>query len=253
MKETIGYYSQIESFALVDGPGVRSVLFLQGCPFRCLYCHNPETWEFNHNNPITPFEAYQKMIRFKPYWKDKDHGGITISGGEPLAQIDFLIEFAKLLKKDGIHVTIDTAGSTFRNDPTYLEKFDELLKYIDLIMLDLKCINEDMHKKITGFTSKNVIDMFHYLSEKNFPIWIRHVLVPTLTDNDEYLKEAGEFIATLKNVKRVEVLPYHNLGVSKYQNLKIDYPLKDIDTPSEERVENAKRLLRCDDYKGYLK
>lgn len=253
MKETIGYYSQIESFALVDGPGVRSVLFLQGCPFRCLYCHNPETWEFNHEKSITPFEAYQKMIRFKPYWKDKDHGGVTISGGEPLAQIDFLIEFAKLLKKDGIHVTIDTAGSTFRNDPIYLEKFDELLKYIDLIMLDLKCINEDMHKKITGFTSKNVIDMFHYLSEKGFPIWIRHVLVPTLTDNDEYLKEAGEFIATLKNVERVEVLPYHNLGVSKYQNLNIDYPLKDIDTPSEERVENAKRLLRCNDYKGYLK
>lgn len=252
MKETIGYYSQIESFALVDGPGVRSVLFLQGCPFRCLYCHNPETWEFNHNKLITPSEAFEKLKRFKPYWKDKDHGGITVSGGEPLAQMDFLIEFAKICKKNGVHLTIDTAGSTFRNDSTFLTKFDELLKYVDLIMLDIKCIDEEMHKKITGFSSKNVIDMFNYLSEKNFPIWIRHVLVPSLTDNDEYLKKTGEFISTLKNVERVEVLPYHDLALLKYDELKKDYPLKGVNPPSEERIENAKKLLMVDNYKGYL-
>lgn len=250
MEQVLGYYQSIESFALVDGPGVRSVLFLQGCPFRCLYCHNPDTWAFSKSNPITPSEALNKLIRFKPYWKD--HGGITISGGEPLSQIDFLIEFAKLCKRNNISVAVDTSGGLFSKNEAFLNKFNELLKYVDLFLLDLKCIDEDLHIKITGHSNKNVLEMFNYLSERNIPIWIRHVLVPTLTDNDELLKRTSDFISSLKNVQRVEILPYHTLGVFKYEKLGIDYPLNGVDTPNNERIENAKKILKVDTYNGYL-
>lgn len=162
------------------------------------------------------------MIRFKPYWKN--HGGITISGGEPLSQIDFLIEFAKLCKRNNISVAIDTSGGPFSKNEAFLNKFDELLKYVDLFLLDLKCIDEDLHIKITGHSNKNVLEMFKYLDERNIPIWIRHVLVPTLTDNDELLKRTSDFISSLHNVKRVEILPYHTLGVFKYEKLGINYP-----------------------------
>lgn len=247
MKDVIGYYQSIESFALVDGPGVRSVLFLQGCPFRCLFCHNPDTWAFSKNNPIKPEEALKKLIRYSTYWKN--NGGITVSGGEPLAQIDFLIEFGKLCKQNKISVTIDTSGATFSLNEPFISKFNELLNYIDLIMLDIKCIDDEIHKKLTGHSNKNVIEMFKYLSEKNFPIWIRHVLVPGITDNDELLKKTNEFIKTLNNVKRVEVLPYHNLGVFKYEKLGIPYPLKDTPIPTKERIENANKILETDKYK----
>ena len=246
-----GYYQSIESFALVDGPGVRSVLFLTGCPFRCLFCHNPDTWEIDKNVVITPEEALKKLIRFKPYWKD--NGGITISGGEPLVQMDFLLEFCKLAKKEGINITIDSAGGPFNRSEEFMNKFNELLSVIDLIMLDIKTVDEDVHLKLTGKTNKNVIDMFHYLDEKNFPIWIRHVLVPTITDDDNLLKRTDAFIKTLHNVQRVEVLPYHSLGVHKYQIMGIKYPLEDVLPPSQDRIDNANRLLHTADYKGYLK
>lgn len=246
-----GYYQSFESFGLVDGPGVRSILFLTGCPFRCLFCHNPDTWILEKGNPITPEEAFGKLYRYHTYWKD--NGGVTISGGEPLVQIDFLIELAKLCKKNHVHVTIDTSGANFSMDPEYLRKFDELLDNIDLIMLDIKCIDPEIHKKLTGKDNANVIEMFHYLDRKGFPIWIRHVLVPSITDDDELLKRTYEFIAVLKNVQRVEVLPYHTLGIHKYQILGIPYRLEGINPPSQERIQNANRLLHTDDFKGYLK
>ncbi len=246
-----GYYQSIESFALVDGPGVRSVLFLTGCPFRCLYCHNPDTWEIDPTLVITPEEALKKLIRFKPYWKD--NGGITLSGGDPLVQMDFVIEFCKLAKEHSINITIDTAGGPFNRSPEFLKKFDELLAYTDLIMLDIKCIDDTIHQKLTGKSNQNVIDMFHYLDEKKFPIWIRHVLVPGITDDDELLKKTDLFIKSLSNVKRVEVLPYHNLGIHKYDIMKKDYPLKDTPLPTQERIENANALLHTASYTGYLK
>lgn len=248
---TEGYYQSIESFALVDGPGVRSVLFLTGCPFRCLFCHNPDTWKIDTKNVITPEEALKKMIRFKPYWKN--NGGITISGGEPLIQMDFLLEFCHLAKENGIHITIDTAGGPFNRDESFLKKFDELLSVSDLFMLDIKCIDDEIHKKLTGKSNQNVLDMFHYLDEKNFPIWIRHVLVPTITDDDELLKKTDAFIHTLHNVQRVEVLPYHSLGAYKYGLLNMKYPLEGLKAPTNERVENANKLLHTEEYKGYLK
>ena len=247
---TKGYYQSIESFALVDGPGVRSVLFLTGCPFRCLFCHNPDTWEFDPKNVITPEEALKKLIRYKMYWKN--NGGITISGGEPLVQLDFLLEFCRLAKKENIHITIDTSGAPFNTNPEFLKKFDELLTLTDLFMVDIKCIDDEVHKRLTGKSNKNVLEMIQYLDAKHYPIWIRHVLVPTITDDDELLARMNEFISTLSNVERVEVLPYHTLGIHKYEILGIKYPLEGVPAPTQDRVDNANKLLHTDSYTRYL-
>lgn len=246
---TVGYYQSLESFALVDGPGVRSVLFLAGCPFRCLFCHNPDSWEFSKKNPITPEEAYKKLIRYKPYWRD--NGGVTISGGEPLAQLDFIIELSRLFHNEGISVAIDTSGATFNMSDAYLKKFDELLQVSDLFLLDIKAVDSSLHKKITGKDNKNVLELFSYLDKKNYPIWVRHVLVPTLSDNDERLRETHDFLSQFKNIRRVEVLPYHTLGTYKYGLLKMEYPLKDVPAPTKERVENAEKILCVKDYPDY--
>ena len=239
---TVGYYQSLESFALVDGPGVRSVLFLAGCPFRCLFCHNPDSWAFSKKNPITPEEAYKKLIRYKPYWRD--NGGITISGGEPLAQLDFIIELSRLFHNEGISVAIDTSGATFNMSEAYLKKFDELLQVTDLFLLDIKAFDSSLHKKITGKDNKNVLELFSYLDKKNYPIWVRHVLVPTLSDNDERLRETHEFLSTFKNIRRVEVLPYHDLGKFKWEQLGEVYPLEKVRTANNDDVKRAKEILK---------
>ncbi len=235
------FYSKFESFASVDGPGVRSVWFLSGCPFRCLYCHNPETWTTNDAKKITAKEAFEKLYRYKSYWKN--NGGVTISGGEPLLYLDFLIELFKLCKEKGVSTCIDTAGGPFTKDSNWLEKFNELLKYTDLILMDIKAINPSLHKTITGKTNENVIEMFKYLNEKKFPIWIRYVLVPGYTDKEETLRETREFIDSLSNVLKVEVLPYHPFALPKYEELKIDYPLKNTNMPTKESLAFAKEIL----------
>ena len=239
--EIKAYYSKLESFALVDGPGVRSVLFLSGCPFRCLYCHNPETWTMDKSQTITPEEAYNKMIRFLPYWKN--NGGVTISGGEPLLQIDFLIELFKKFKEKGVSTCIDTAGGPFTLEEPFISKFNELLKYTDLFLMDIKAPNNELHQKITGNSIDSPINMFKYLNELNFPIWIRYVLVPGYTDDISILKETRTFLDKLTNVKRIEVLPYHPFAIPKYEELKIDYPLKDVNTPSKDNIKLAEEIL----------
>lgn len=239
----VGYYQSIESFALVDGPGVRSVLFLQGCPFRCLYCHNPDTWPYLKINPITPEEALSKLIRYRPYWKN--NGGVTVSGGEPLSQIDFLLAFAKLLKKENISFVIDTAGGPFTYEEAWLSKFEELLKYTSLIMLDIKTVDEELHRKITGVSNKHVLEMFDYLGKIHFPIWARHVLVPGLTDDDVLLKETADFLDHFDNIQKREILPYHDMARFKYEKLGIPYPLENTQLPTKERIENAKRILKA--------
>ena len=239
--EIEAYYSKLESFALVDGPGVRSVLFLAGCPFRCIYCHNPETWTISNKPKISAKEAFDKMIRFAPYWRN--NGGVTISGGEPLLQMDFLIELFKMLKEKGYSTCIDTAGGPFRKDGEFFNKFNELLKYTDLFLMDIKAPNEALHQEITGSSFDNPKAMFEYLNEIHFPIWIRYVLVPGYTDSLDVLKETKAFIDKLSNVKRVEVLPYHPFAIPKYDELKIEYKLKDVNTPSKESIEVAKEVL----------
>ena len=237
----IGHIHSTESFGAADGPGVRFIVFMQGCHMRCRYCHNPDTWKMDGGDEVTADEILKRALRFKPYW-GKD-GGITISGGEPLLQIDFVIELFKKAKELGINTCIDTAGNPFTKEEPFFSKFEELMKYTDLLLLDLKEINPARHKDLTGFDNSNIIEMAKYLSEINKPVWIRHVLVPEHSDFDEDLDALGDFIDTLSNVDRVEILPYHTLGKFKWENLGIPYTLESISPPSAERIENAKNRI----------
>lgn len=239
----IGHIHSTESFGAADGPGVRFIVFMQGCHMRCRYCHNPDTWKMDGGDEVTADEILKRALRFKPYW-GKD-GGITISGGEPLLQIDFVIELFKKAKELGINTCIDTAGNPFTKEEPFFSKFEELMKYTDLLLLDLKEINPARHKDLTGFDNSNIIEMAKYLSEINKPVWIRHVLVPEHSDFNEDLDALGDFIDTLSNVDRVEILPYHTLGKFKWENLGIPYTLESISTPSAERIENAKNRIHA--------
>lgn len=239
----IGHIHSTESFGAADGPGVRFIVFMQGCHMRCRYCHNPDTWKMDGGDEVTADEILKRALRFKPYW-GKD-GGITISGGEPLLQIDFVIELFKKAKELGINTCIDTAGNPFTKEEPFFSKFEELMKYTDLLLLDLKEITPARHKDLTGFDNSNIIEMAKYLSEINKPVWIRHVLVPEHSDFDEDLDALGDFIDTLSNVDRVEILPYHTLGKFKWENLGIPYTLESISPPSAERIENAKQRIHA--------
>ena len=239
--ETTGYIHSIDSFGSVDGPGVRFVTFLQGCHMRCRYCHNPDTWDMKKGTLYTTDELLEKAMKYRSYWKND--GGITVSGGEPLLQIDFLTELFRKAKANGIHTTLDTSGNPFTREEPFFSKFNELMKYTDLVMLDIKHIDDEQHKILTGCTNKNILDLARYLSDIKKPVWIRHVLVPERSDYDEYLIKLDEFIQSLDNVQKVEVLPYHTLGAYKWDELGYEYKLKGIDPPSVERVENANKLL----------
>lgn len=239
--KTVGYVHSLESFGSVDGPGVRYVIFLSGCAMRCQFCHNPDTWDRNSGTPYTAGELLEKAWRYRSYWGEK--GGITVSGGEPLLQIDFLLEFFRLAKEKGIHTTLDTSGNPFSKEAPFYPKWKELMQYTDLVLLDIKHIDEEQHKILTGQTNRNILAMAKELSELGKPVWIRHVLVPERNDTDAYLHRLADFIKTLKNVERVEVLPYHTLGIFKWENLGLEYPLEGIEPPTKERVENAERIL----------
>ena len=255
---TLGRINKLETFGSVDGPGIRFVVFLQGCPMRCKFCHNPETWDFgtksangteNGSFEMSAEDLLKKAVRYKPYWGTD--GGITVSGGEPLAQIDFMIEFFEAAKAAGVHTCIDTSGVTFRSTGEQFAKFERLMKSTDLLLVDIKHIDAEAHKELTGHGNENIIEFFRYLDRIQKPIWIRHVLVPGISDNDEALTRTRDFIRTLSNVKRVEVLPYHAFALSKYQELEIDYALKDTQTPSAERVKNANEILETAKYTGW--
>ena len=236
-----GYVQSLESFGSVDGPGVRYIIFLTGCAMRCQFCHNPDTWDMKKGTLYTTDELLEKAMKYRSYWKND--GGITVSGGEPLLQIDFLTELFRKAKANGIHTTLDTSGNPFTREEPFFSKFNELMKYTDLVMLDIKHIDDEQHKILTGCTNKNILDLARYLSDIKKPVWIRHVLVPERSDYDEYLIKLDEFIQSLDNVQKVEVLPYHTLGAYKWDELGYEYKLKGIDPPSVERVENANKLL----------
>ncbi len=275
-KQVLGYVHSTESFGAVDGPGIRFVVFLQGCKMRCKYCHNPETWnlvtdysklysdetsdaereelekKIEENTKLlkdkgvkiearTPEDLLKQALRYKPYWKNG--GGITVSGGEALLQMDFLIEFFKLAKAEGIHTTIDTAGNPFTREEPFFSKFNELMNLTDLFLLDIKQINDDKHRDLTGFSNSNILDLAQYLSDQGKHMWIRHVLVPTITTDEDDLRKTKEFIDTLKTVDKVEVLPYHKLGILEWERLGIPYKLEGIDPPTDEEQKLAKSIL----------
>ncbi|MBQ4052997.1 MAG: pyruvate formate lyase-activating protein [Clostridia bacterium] len=241
-----GRIHSFESFGTVDGPGIRFVTFLQGCPLRCQYCHNPDTWGAG-GEEHTAEAVVQRALRYKNYFGDK--GGVTVTGGEPLLQIDFVIELFTLLKAKGIHTCVDTSGITFKADnAASVEKHKKLLEVTDLFLLDIKHIDEEACKKLTGQSNENTLAFAKFLSDNQKPIWIRQVLVPGVTDDEESLLRTKAFIDTLSSVEKVEVLPYHTMGVVKYERLGMEYPLKDVKSPTKERVMHAKRIL-CGDGK----
>ena len=258
---TIGYVNKLETFGSVDGPGIRFVAFLQGCPMRCKFCHNPETWNFASRTndqgnaslamAISAEALLEKALRYRPYW-GRD-GGITVSGGEPLAQLDFLTEFFELAKASGVHTCIDTSGATFSPEGETFKKIERLMESTDLLLVDIKHIDEDEHKKLTGKGNRNIIEFFRYLDRIRKPIWIRHVLVPGITDDDSALFRTRDFIRTLDNVERIDVLPYHAFALSKYDELGIEYALKATDSPTADRIENARQILEADKYTAYRK
>ncbi|WP_428908528.1 pyruvate formate-lyase-activating protein [Niallia sp. Krafla_26] len=237
-----GNIHSIESFGTVDGPGIRYVIFTQGCLLRCQFCHNADTWKIGTGKQMSVDEIMQDVISYLPFI-EASGGGITVSGGEPLLQLPFLIDLFKECKKIGIHTTIDSSGGCYSTAPQFQEQLHELLQYTDLILLDLKHIKRKKHISLTGMANDHILQFAKLLSEKQIPVWIRHVLVPTISDFDEDLHELGEFIATLQNVKKIEILPYHKLGVYKWEALGLEYPLADIEPPNEERVEHAYDIL----------
>ena len=248
MSEIKGRIHSVESFGSADGPGVRYIVFLKGCNMRCQYCHNPDTWAKDGGELMTPEEVLKKALRYKTYWKEK--GGITVSGGEALLQIDFVTELFRLAKEKGVNTCLDTSGNPFSLEEPFKSKFDELMKYTDLFMLDIKHIDDAAHRKLTGQTNQNILEMAAYLSDHGKAMWIRHVLVPGLTDDEEGLRRTADFIASLKTVQRVEVLPYHTLGLFKWQKLGISYPLPDAVPPTAEQVRRAEELLEVAKYPG---
>lgn len=234
----VGYINSFESFGSADGPGVRFVVFMQGCKMRCMYCHNPETWG-TRGESYTPEEIIQKALRYKNYWGK--NGGITISGGEPLLQLNFLIELFALAKKNNIHTTIDTSGQPFSKEN--VDNFKMLFDNVDLTILDIKAIDIELHTKLTGHSNKNILDFAKWLSDNNKKMWIRHVLVPDLTDSEEELINIKNFVSTLTTVERIELLPYHSLGIHKWENLGVNYKLKNTKAPTNEEMNKAKKIM----------
>lgn len=233
----MGLVHSFETFTTVDGPGIRFILFLSNCPLRCKYCHNPDTWACK-GKEYSVDDIVNEILKYKNYYKN---GGVTISGGEPLLQIDFVIEIFKKLKKYNMHTAIDTSGITFNENQ--IEKFDELNKYTDLYLLDIKEIDDKKHLDLTGKSNKNILAFAQYLSKNNKKVWIRHVIVPTINLDKDDLIKTREFIDTLNNVERVDVLPYHTLGVHKYKELGLKYPLEGVRTPTSEEIKFAKEIL----------
>ncbi|MBD9261800.1 MAG: pyruvate formate lyase-activating protein [Prevotella sp.] len=237
-----GFIHSIESFGSVDGPGIRFLIFLQGCPMRCQFCHNPDSWKTGVGEEWYADDLLDKAERFRSYWGDK--GGITVSGGEALLQIDFLLELFEKAHQRGINTCLDTSAQLFTQKGVFFEKFERLMQVTDTILLDIKHIDDEEHRKLTRHSNQNILDCARYLSDIKKPVWIRHVLIPGITDKDEYLVRLRDFLSTLHNIERIEVLPYHTLGVYKYEKLGIDYPLKDVQPPAAERVANANDILQ---------
>lgn len=230
--EYTGSISKIETMGLVDGPGIRVVVFLNTCQLRCKYCHNPETWRMQEKNS-TPQQLVEQIKRYKPYFK-RNNGGVTFSGGDPIMQADFLIETCKLLKAEGIHIALDTAG-------VGVGRYQEIIDLVDLIIWDIKHVEPEGYKELTGIEIEHSLEFLEMLNKNNKSVWLRQVIVPGVHDSEEYIKKLKDFIRPIKNVERIDFLPYHKMGDVKYENLGIENPYKD--KPAMD-VEKSKQLFK---------
>ena len=236
-----GYVHSIETFGSVDGPGIRYVVFMQGCPMRCLYCHNPDTWAIGKGREVEAEELISEYEKNKMFYRG---GGITVTGGEPLLQVDFLIELFSLAKEKGIHTCIDTSGITYTGASTeYQAKLDRLLEYVDLVMLDIKHIDPIRHRELTSKDNGGILAFAKHLEQKGVPVWIRHVIVKGYTDDSESLLSLGRFIGALSNVKALDVLPYHAMGEAKYRELGMEYPLGGMQALDKADAQRAKEYI----------
>ncbi|MDD3570615.1 MAG: pyruvate formate-lyase-activating protein [Lachnospiraceae bacterium] len=234
-----GKIHSVETMGLVDGPGIRTVLFFQGCHLRCKYCHNPDTWDLKSGKEMSVHEIIKLLKRYQPYYGKT--GGVTCSGGEPLLQIEFLTELFKACKKEDISTCLDTAG--YGNGD-----YAELLKYTDLVLYDVKHYIPEKYRELTGGNFSIPTEFLQAVKESETPLWIRHVVVPNLTDSDEHIRGLRNYIATIPNVEKVELLPYHTLGVSKYEGMGISYPLKKVSPMNKEKIKNLQNMISNTDY-----
>ncbi len=233
MKAVDGFIHSFDSFGTVDGPGIRFVVFLQGCPLRCLYCHNPDTWKIGSGRIMSVDEVINKFNETSEFTR----GGITVTGGEPLLQIDFVTELFKRAKSRGIHTALDTSGITFNIRDT--SRFDELMSVTDLVLLDIKHIDKKAHALLTGVDNKPILQFAQYLSDINKDVWLRHVIIRDYTLDDTSLFKLGLFLAKLKNIKALDFIPYHCMGENKYSQLDLKYPLVGVPATSNEQVAYA--------------
>lgn len=236
-----GRIHSLESFGTVDGPGTRFVVFVQGCPMRCAYCHNPDTWAMTGGTMMEPSEIFEQYKRNEPFYKD---GGITVTGGEPLMQVDFLIDLFTICKQHHVHTCIDTSGIAFKPENTaFIEKLDKLMALTDLVMLDIKHIDPVKHKELTSQPNDGILAFASYLNDRHVDMWIRHVVVPGITDDEQYLYQLGYFIGQFTNLKALDVLPYHTMGAVKYEKLGIEYKLKDVPAMDQKTVIEKKKVI----------
>lgn len=221
---------------LLDGPGIRNVIFLQGCPLRCLFCHNPDTWNFSKGESITPEDLLRKILKYKPYFSN--NGGVTFSGGEPLIQPEFLLQCLKLCKENNIHTAIDTSGCGNGN-------YAEILKYTDLVLLDIKHVDPKNFKILTSINKSKLDDFINQLNKSNSRVWARHVIIPSMTDSEEHIEKLANIINTIKNIDKVELLPYHTMGNFKYEELGLKYPLEHIPAMDKEKCKSLENKLKA--------
>ena len=228
-----GNIDSFETMGLVDGPGVRFVVFMQGCPLRCAYCHNPETWSDQKKIEMTAEELVKKILKYRPYFGDE--GGVTFSGGEPLRQPEFLLEALKECKKQNIHTCLDTSG--------FGENYEEILDYVDLVILDVKAIDKEKYKALTGQAIDKYNKFLETCQAKNKKLWLRQVIVPGYNDTKEDILKLKDYIKNIKNVEKVELLPYHSMAKEKYKSLGIKYRLDDVVDMDKEKCKQLEKLL----------
>lgn len=235
--ELTGKLHSFESCGTVDGPGIRFIVFTQGCPLRCKYCHNPDTWDLKDAKYERSIDfTINEIKKYKPFFRNG--GGLTVTGGEPFVQINYIEALFKKAKEEGIHTVVDTSGYIFN------DRVKEVLEYVDLVLLDIKSINPDTYKDLTGVELENTLKFAEYLNSIGKPVWIRHVVVPGITDKKENLEKLANYVSKLKNVEKVELLPFHQLGTHKWEEMNLEYPLKDVKEPTASEMKEARQIFR---------